>query len=71
MKSSKCRLQVIHTYNTLYGARESELPQPKLLPTADLLVLLVYIGGKRGTSLAQMLDWRSLFPQAPPINGLC
>ena len=46
----------------LYGARESELPQPKLLPTADLLVLLVYIGGKRGTSLAQMLDWRSLFP---------
>ena len=55
----------------LYGARESELLQPKLLPTADLLVLLVYIWGKRGTSLAQMLDWRSLFPQAPPINGLC
>jgi hypothetical protein len=55
----------------LYGARESALLQPKLLPTADLLVLLVYIWGKRGTSLAQMLDWRSLFPQAPPINGLC
>ena len=55
----------------LRGARESELLQPKLLPTADLLVLLVYIWGKRGTSLAQMLDRRSLFPHAPPINGLC
>ena len=53
------------------GARASELLQPRPLPTAVLLVLLVYIRGKRGTSLAQMLDRRSLFPQAPPINGLC
>ena len=27
--------------------------------------------GKRCTGLAQMLDRRSLFPQASPINGLC
>jgi len=33
--------------------------------------LLVYIRGKRGTSLAQMLDRCSPFPQASPINGLC
>ena len=53
------------------GAREYELLQPRPLPIAALLVLLVYIRGKRGTSLAQMLDRRSPFPQALPINGLC
>jgi hypothetical protein len=53
------------------GAREYELLQLRPPPIAALLVLLVYIRGKRGTYLAQMLDRRSLFPQASPINGLC
>jgi hypothetical protein len=35
------------------------------------LFFLGYIRGKWGTSLAQMLDRRSPFPQALPINGLC
>jgi hypothetical protein len=33
--------------------------------------LLLYIRGKGGTGLAQMLVRRSLFPQDLPINGLC
>ena len=66
-KGCSCCLRVLR----LHGARGFELPQPRLLPTAALLVLQVYIRGTGGTSLAQMLDRRSLLPQAPPINGLC
>jgi hypothetical protein len=62
-----------HTSQVLrpHGAREFEPLQPRPLPTAVLLVLRAYIRGKRGIGLAQMLARSSLFPQAPPINGLC
>jgi len=39
--------------------------------TAVLLVPLLYVRGKGGTRLAQMLVRYSLFPQDPPTNGLC
>ena len=55
----------------LHGAHAFELLQPWQPPTAALLALLVYIRGKGGTNLAQMLVWYSFFPQASPINGLC
>ena len=55
----------------LHGARGYGQRRPWLLPTAALLILLVYSRGKTGAVLALMLGWSSFFPQAPPINGRC
>jgi len=53
------------------GARACARRQLWLLRTAVLLVPLLYIRGKGGTRLAQMLVRCSPFPHDPPINGLC
>ena len=55
----------------LHGARGYAQRPPWLLPTAALLILLIYSRGKTGAVLAVMLGWLSFFPQAPPINGRC
>jgi len=53
------------------GARACVRRQLWPLRTAVLLVPLLYVRGKGGTRLAQMLVRYSLFPQDPPTNGLC
>jgi len=51
--------------------RRSRVRQLWLPRTAVLLVPLLYIRGKGGIGLAQMLVRRSPFPHDLPINGLC